>query len=212
MNFYSFGKAISYPILRCIFKVRYEGLEHIPQGGGYILACNHRSGLDPLFIAHKVPVQIHYLAKSELIKTPIIGFIIKSLGVIPINRGKGDTGALEKSAELVQNGKVLGVFPEGHRSKNGAPLRPRSGISIIAGKTQADILPVALSYGKGLRFRSLVTVRYGPLIPNADTGINLTSPSTLRAASKFIMDEIVSLMDPMPGQALPPEEEEKAVG
>ena len=208
MNIYPFGKAISYPFVRLFFKMKYEGLEHIPQGGGYILACNHRSNYDPILLAHKVPIQVRYLAKAELLKNRIARFVMNGLGVIPIKRGEGDSGALESAVEIIQNGGVLGMFPEGKRSKDGVPLRPRSGVALIAGKIRADILPVAISYGKGVRFRSPVTVRYGPLIPSDKLGVDLDSPATIRAASKLIMGEIIALMDPLPGLQFPPGEGE----
>ena len=208
MNLYPFGRAISYPFVRFVFKMRYEGLEHIPQCGGYILACNHRSNFDPIILAHKIPLHVRYLAKAELVKNRFFGFIMKGLGIIPVKRGEGDTGALESAAEVIHSGGVLGMFPEGKRSKDGVPLRPRSGTALIAGQTGADILPVAISYSKGVRFRGPVTVRFGPLIPNDQLGVSLESPATVRVASKLIMGNIISLMDPTPGQLPEPGEGE----
>jgi len=208
MNFYQFGKAISYVAARLIFRIRYEGLENIPQGGGYILVCNHISGFDPIIIAHKVAPQIHYIAKVELTTNPVMGLIMKGLGVIPIKRGEGDTSALEQGVEFVREGRVLGVFPEGKRSKDGQPLRPRLGISIIAGQSKADILPVAISYGGMARFGAPVTVRYGPLIPSDKINVDLNSPASLRATSKFIMGEIIALMDKVPDPSLPEKEDD----
>ena len=209
MNLYPLVKVLTYPFVRCFFKMRYCGLEHIPQGGGYILACNHRSNYDPVLLVHKLPVQVHYLGKIELLKNRLIGFVMKSLGIIPIKRGEGDTDALDNAAELIQSGGVLGMFPEGKRSKDGVPLRPRSGVSVIAAKTQADILPVAITYGKGVRFRSPVTVRYGQLIPHGQLGIDPDSPASIRTATKRIMGDIIALMDAPPA-ALPASEEEGA--
>jgi len=194
--------------VRAAFAVRYEGVENIPASGGYILACNHRSNFDPILLAHKMSVQIHYMAKIELVRNPLIGSIIKRFGVIPVDRGGGDTGALDNAAALIQNGGVLGMFPEGHRSKTGAPLRPRSGVSVIAGKTGADILPVAISYPQGIKFRAPVVVRYGKLIPHARLGIDPDSPATIRAASKLLMDEIIALLEPLPEGSPPSGAEE----
>ncbi|MCL2580467.1 MAG: 1-acyl-sn-glycerol-3-phosphate acyltransferase [Oscillospiraceae bacterium] len=209
MSFYDFAKKVSYPFIRFAFAMRYEGVENIPAGGGYILACNHRSNFDPILLAHKVPQQIHYLAKVELVRVPVVGGVIRSLGVIPVDRGGGDTAALDNAARLVQNGGVLGMFPEGHRSKTGAPLRPRSGVSVIAGKTGANILPVAVSYTKGVRFRGKVTIRFGEVIPFERLAIDLESPGTIRAASKLIMEEIVAMLEPLPEILTPPAGEDR---
>ena len=198
MNLYPFGKAVSYAIVRCLFKLRYEGTENVPEGGGYIIACNHRCYFDPLLLAYRVPAQIRYIAKAELTRIPLLGFFLKRFGIIPVKRGEGDNIALSKAADLIQEGGILGIFPEGTRSKSGVPLRPRSGIAIIAGKTGADILPAAVSFSGKLRFRSAITVRFGKMIPNSDLGIDLASPSTLRTASRLVMDKIIALTDKVP--------------
>ena len=200
MSLYSFGKAVTYLLVRAIFRIRYEGLENIPAGGGYILACNHPSYFDPPIVAHKVPVQVRYLAKAELLRVPILGFFIRRLGIIPVKRGENDNSAINKAVEVVRDGGVLGVFPEGTRNKGGPTLRPRSGVAIIAGQTGADILPMAITYHKGVRLGGSVTVRYGRLIPNGEIGVDAASPASLRQASKFIMNEIIALMDPPPGE------------
>jgi len=198
MNLYPFCKFLSYLLVRVIFRMKYEGLENIPQEGGYILACNHRSNFDPPIISHKVSLQVRYLAKVELLQNPIAGFVMSRLGLIPVKRGEGDSRAIDKAVEVVKDGGVLGVFPEGSRSKDGVPLRPRSGVALIAGQTGADILPMAITYPKGVRFLGPVIVRYGTLIPNEQLGVDLTSPTTMRKASKFIMDKIIALMEPPP--------------
>ncbi len=193
MNLYPFGKAVTHALVRILFKMRYEGLENIPKGGGYILASNHRSFFDPMFIAHKISPDIHFLAKEELVTPPVIGAVIRTLGVVPVRRGAGDTGALDEAARLIRGGGVLGIFPEGTRSRDGMPLRPRSGLAIIAGKTRADILPCAVCFGRRLGFRQTVTVRYGPLIRNERLALGSGAPSSVKAASRMVMEEIVAL-------------------
>ena len=195
MNLYPFGRAATFPLVHALFRIKYEGLEHIPPGGGYILACNHRSNFDPLLISHKIRTQISYLAKEELTKIPAAGLIVASLGIIPIKRGKGDSSALERAVEVIQKGHILGIFPEGRRAKDGIPIRPRSGVAIIAGQTGADILPVAVTYKNGVRAGSPVTVRYGPMIPNSEVAPKPDCTASVRDASRLIMDKIIELMD-----------------
>ncbi|HHY53001.1 MAG TPA: 1-acyl-sn-glycerol-3-phosphate acyltransferase [Clostridiales bacterium] len=203
LNLYSFGKAVTYPVVRGLFSIRYEGLENIPKQGGFILACNHRSNFDPVLIAHKVPHQIHYLAKDELVRIAVVGSIIRNLGVVPIKRGTGDKQALEAAIAVLRQGGVLGIFPEGHRSPDGTPLRPHSGVALIAGQTGADVLPCAVSYGPKLGFRIPITIRYGKLIPNEELGVDISSPSTLKAATRRIMEDIVAMLDYKGPAALP---------
>ena len=203
LNLFPICKAISYRLVRIIFRMKYEGLENIPEGGGYILACNHPSYFDPPIIAQKIPVQVRYLAKSELLRVPILGFFIRRLGIIPVRRGESDNSAIDAAVEVVREGGVLGVFPEGTRNKGGPTLRPRSGIAVIAGQTGADVLPMSITYGKGVRFRGPVTVRYGPLIPNNEIGVDTASPKSVRSASKYIMEKIIALLDTPPTGRLP---------
>lgn len=203
LNLYPLGKAVTHLLVRLLFSMRYEGLENIPEQGGFILACNHRSNFDPLLIAHKIPQQIHYLAKDELVQGAVVGSIIRSLGVVPIKRGTGDKNALDTAVSVIRQGGVLGIFPEGHRSPDGTPLRPRSGVALIAGQTGADVLPCAVSYGPKLGLRTPITVRYGKLIPHAELGVDPASPSTLKGATRRIMEDIISMLDYKGPGALP---------
>lgn len=207
MNLYPFGKAVTFGAAHIAYNIRYEGLENIPKTGGYILACNHLYNIDPVVIAHKIPLPVHYLAKAELLSNAIGRAIIGSLCVVPIARGTGDTGALDQAVEVIKEGGVLGMFPEGTRSKDGKPQRPRTGISLIAGQSGADILPVGITYINGARFRGKIIIRYGPLIPHAELGVAVDSPSSMRKSSRFIMDHIIALTD-SGRELLPPPETE----
>jgi 1-acyl-sn-glycerol-3-phosphate acyltransferase len=178
-----------------LYRVRYEGLENIPKDSGFILACNHRSYCDPLFIAHKLRQPIHYMAKAELFRNPVIAFILRGVNAFPVARGTGDRSAIDTAISIIKGGEVMGMFPEGTRSKDGQPLRPRSGVAIVAAETIADVLPCAVCFEGKLRFRTNVTVRYGKLIPAEKLGAQVDSRATIKAASRMIMDEIVGLLN-----------------
>ena len=199
MNLYPLAKTVSYWLVRVLFRMRYEGLENIPKDRGFILASNHRSNFDPLFIAHKIPQQLHYMAKAELFKNPLLGWAMRRVNAFPVQRGKGDTFALEMAGQIIEKGSILGMFPEGHRSKDGTVQRPHSGIAIIAGQTGAAVLPCAVIYGKKLGFRTVVTVRYGELISREQLAADASSPSSIRNCTKRIMGDIVALLLPAGG-------------
>lgn len=192
---YGFGKMVTYWYVRILFRMRYVGLENIPKGKGFILASNHRANHDPLFIAHRVPKSIHYMAKAELFRNKFLGWLMRNINAFPVARGTGDTSALETAKSVIRSGDVLGMFPEGTRSKDGKPLRPRSGVALIAGQTGADVLPCAVCFEGKLRFRCPITVRYGKLITASELGIDSEKPSTVRAASKRIMADIIDLLE-----------------
>lgn len=193
MNLYPFGKTVTYLFACAAFKMRYEGLENIPENQGFILACNHITAIDPFFIAYKIPQQLHFMAKIELFKNKFLGWILRRVNAFPVDRGAGDSGALDEAKKRIDNGGALGIFVEGHRSPDGKPKRARSGVALIAGRTGADIMPCAIVCERKPKFRSIVTVRYGSLIKNESLNIDLQSPSTLRLAAKSVMDDIVRL-------------------
>lgn len=195
MNLYPFGKAVTYLFVRVAFKMKYEGLENIPGEQGFILACNHITAIDPLFIAHKIPQPLNFMAKIELFKNKFIGWLLRSLNAFPVDRGSGDSWALDEAKRRIEGGGVFGIFVEGNRSPDGKPKRARSGVALIAGSTGANVLPCAIICDRKLGFRSTVTVRYGKLIKNESLKINLEAPSTLRLAAKSVMNDIVDMFE-----------------
>lgn len=195
MSFYGFAKAVTGGILSLLFHMQYRGRENIPQEGGFIVACNHQSYLDPVIAAQKIPHQLRFMAKAELFKVPVLGFIIRHLNAFPVERGKGDTGAIDYAVDTLKNHHCLLIFPEGTRSKTGELLRPRSGVSVIAYRTGADVLPVSIAFSHGRRFRSKVVVTYGESIPFDELGLKEGTPTEIKGASRMIMGKIQKQRD-----------------
>ncbi|WP_101909555.1 lysophospholipid acyltransferase family protein [Marasmitruncus massiliensis] len=193
---YKAGRSLCMILLRILFSVKIEGKENIP-GTGYILVANHRTNFDPLFVVTGIRAQVCFMAKVELFQNPLLGWLLKHLGAFPVERGKGDTGAIDWAVDLIRGGKVLGMFPEGTRSLTGAPQRPKSGAALIAMQTGADLLPCAVCYGEKLGFRTKVTVRYGKLIRGEELNFTPGTQSTaeIKAASRLIMDRIIGLLE-----------------
>lgn len=183
-----------------LFRVRVEGVENLKREGGFIIASNHVSAYDPLFLslsAYKEKKRINYMAKEELIKIPLIGRLLLRLGAFPVRRGKGDRGALDMAAGIVEQGKVLGIFPEGTRSKTGKLLPAKSGVAVISARTHCDVVPASIYIeGFKLRWMAKVTVRYGKPIPYSELGLSeeFTTPE-LKNASAMIMQRITELYD-----------------
>lgn len=124
---------ISTPIVKQWGRLHVSGLEAMPLSGPVLLAGNHDSWWDPIVIGWSARPrrQIHALAKSSLWKNPVVARILDGMGQIPIDRGKGDLGALERAIERLREGACIGVFPEGTRSR-GRELRARSGFGRLA--------------------------------------------------------------------------------
>src|SRR3954454_2387060 len=130
---YAAVMTIASPIVRTWGRLQVDGLEHLPSDGPVLLAGNHDSYWDPLAIglAARPRRQIHALAKSSLWKNPVLAKVLDGMGQIPIDRGKGDLGALSRAIEALREGHCIGVFPEGTRTR-GRTLRARSGFGRLA--------------------------------------------------------------------------------
>ncbi len=194
MSFYAFARQLVKLLLKLPYRLRVEGIEQIPEDRGFLLACNHVSDLDPPFLGVACPKQVRYMAKEELFRVPILGFLIRHLGAFPVARGKGDRGAIEKAEQIVREGGVLGIFPEGGRSKDGKLHKAKSGAVVIASQTGGDIVPACIEYGKKRGLRREVTVRFGEPIRNGEIRVDGNQKSELRASNQLLMSRIAVLL------------------
>ncbi|NLY43847.1 MAG: 1-acyl-sn-glycerol-3-phosphate acyltransferase [Clostridiaceae bacterium] len=144
MTFYNVAKVIVRAIICIIFRVKIEGLSNIPKDGPCILCFNHKSLLDPPVIGVFIPRQLIFMAKEELFKIPVLGFIIRKLGAFPVKRGVGDIAAIRTSLDVLKQGKVLAMFPEGTRNKDNTIGQAKPGIALIAIRAQAPVVPVGV--------------------------------------------------------------------
>ena len=194
MSFYAGGRAFVRAILKPFFRIRADGLENVPQGRGYLLACNHVSDWDPVILGIAFPNDIHYMAKEELFHIPVLGSVLHGLGAFPVSRGKGDTEAIGNAVDIVKSGGVLGIFPEGTRFKDGKLHKMKSGAVVVASQTGGGILPAAIQYGERRFLRRQVTVTFGVPISNCDLQITERSKSELRAANALLGGAIAQLL------------------
>ncbi|MEG1773251.1 MAG: lysophospholipid acyltransferase family protein [Oscillospiraceae bacterium] len=194
ISLFRFGRELCRAAFWLCFDVSYEGCENIPQReAGYLLVSNHVFDIDPILLAMRIRPAICYLAKAELHRGAL-GWVFRRLETIPVERGTGDTHSLDIAAEQMSRGRLVGIFPEGTRHRDGLPGRPKSGMALIAKMTGADVLPCAVQYGGGLHFRSKIVIKYGPLIPHAALGLEDDSPRALKRATKKVWGEILSLL------------------
>ena len=121
-----------------------QGAENMPTEGPVILAINHVSIWDPVVAACCVSRQVSFMAKEELFSIPILGRIFSKLGAFPVKRGHGDMNAIRQSLAILKGGGVLGLFPEGTRSKNGEIQKGLPGMVLLMEKSQASVVPVKI--------------------------------------------------------------------
>ena len=125
------------------FRVRRVGREHIP-AGGVILASNHRSFLDPFVIGCCVGRPIFFVAKRELFRNPLLGWLLNCMGAFPVRRGRSDEESVKTALELLARGQAVVVFPEGTRIVNGSLGRPKRGVGRLVLQSGAPVVPVAV--------------------------------------------------------------------
>ena len=135
---------IIFPIYKLIFRGHLIGRENIPQKVSFILVSNHGSLLDPPLLGHAVGRNISFMAKSELFKIPVLGFLIKSCGAYPVKRGIVDKNTIKVACEKLLNNNSIGIFIDGTRQKDGRVNKPKQGAVALAFKNQKLLLPVAI--------------------------------------------------------------------
>ncbi len=162
MSFYSFAKLIVTGVLKPIYRFEVIGQENIPKEGPVIICCNHISNMDPVTLGITSPRPISFMAKEEIFKVPVLKQIVTALHAFPVKRGKGDRSALRTGLQILREGKVFGIFPEGTRSKTGELGKGLSGVGFFALKTDAEVVPCAI-IGPYKPFRKLKVVYGKPI-------------------------------------------------
>ncbi|MGI5939600.1 MAG: lysophospholipid acyltransferase family protein [Thermoleophilia bacterium] len=156
---------------KAVFRMKITGAEHIPLQGPVLLACNHRSNLDPFFLGVASPRQVHFMAKAELWKVQPLGRVIDAMGAFPVKRGGADRQAVRRALEMLDKGAVVGIFPEGHRQRDGGFGEVNPGVSLFALREGVVTIPVVMEgtdgvVRKGLLRSPRVRVTFGaPLQP-----------------------------------------------
>ena len=191
-------KAIVRPLFHLLFPFSVKGKENIPADDRpLIVCCNHISMIDPVFLLFaQKQADIHFMGKEELFRSGFLAWLLgKQCGSFPVSRGKGDTNALARAEQLIVERKWMGIFPEGTRSKTGELGRFKSGASLIAAKTQAYVLPVAVTTKnqKVKAFRR-VTVSFGAPLSPAELELNGEKPN-LRVATRAMTAAVQALME-----------------
>lgn len=120
-----------------------EGLHNIVEKGPIILAANHVSYWDAIVVAIAINRPINFMAKAELFDYPILGRLIKKLNAFPVRRGVADRNAIKTALLVLEEGKVLGIFPEGMRNLKAEELKAQAGVAMIALKSGVPVVPVA---------------------------------------------------------------------
>lgn len=151
-RFYAFIRALAIPFVRLIYPFRLTGAENVPAEGPVVLCSNHRSNLDPLFLAIGIKHrELHFMCKKELFKTKLTAAFFTKLGMFAVDRGHTDMSAMRNAMSLIREGRVFAIFPQGHRYKLDDHRELLSGATLIAMRSGAKIVPIHIGSVKPFR-------------------------------------------------------------
>ncbi|MFA5315864.1 MAG: lysophospholipid acyltransferase family protein [Dehalococcoidales bacterium] len=196
-----FIRALLVAFFRVLTHYRVLGLENVPQQGPLLVVANHLSLADPPLLGVSLGRPVTFMAKRELFRFPVIGYVLKRFGAFPVNRGRLDLVAMRWTYRLLGDGNALVMFPEGMRSPTGRLRTAFRGAAQIAVRADVPILPVAISGTEmlerpfGLLRRPEVTVNIGrPFsLPRSNGRV---SRQELEELTRLIMAGVADLLPP----------------
>jgi len=189
MYLYSFAKTVVYGILKPIYRFEVIGADKFPKEGGILLCSNHIDNLDPPVVGINAPRPVNFMAKEELFNLPLLKSILPGVRAFPVKRGMSDRDALRRAIKLLKDGEVVGLFPEGTRSKDGQLGKGFSGAGFFALRGDANVVPCAI-IGPYKPFKRLKVV-YGDAIDMQPYRERKASPEEVTAV---IMAHIAELL------------------
>ena len=186
--FYRIVVTVARFIYKFIYRIKIVGEENVIESGGVIYAANHKSCEDPIIIALTSKRQLTFMSKKELFKFKPYGFILRSLGAFPVNRGTGDVGAVKTGLKILKEGRVMLIFPEGKRLDRGEVVPAKPGVAMFAIHAKVPIIPITIVEEYKLWHR--LTVIYGkPIYFEEYYGQKLSSEK-LTELSQGVLDTI----------------------
>jgi 1-acyl-sn-glycerol-3-phosphate acyltransferase len=205
--YWTLKRIILGPILRLFFRPWVEGLDQVPEDGAAILASNHLSFSDSIFLPLVLPRRITFLAKADYftgrgVKGRLTAFFMRGVGQVPVDRsgGRASEAALRKGLEILGQGELLGIYPEGTRSHDGRLYRGKTGLARLALEAKVPIIPVAMidtdkiqPIGKKMPRIMRVGVRFGPALDFSRYEGMESDRFVLRSITDEVMYELMTL-------------------
>ncbi|QNI69559.1 1-acyl-sn-glycerol-3-phosphate acyltransferase [Cyanobium sp. NS01] len=187
-----------FPIYRLLFRGRTAGNGHVPNEGALVVVANHGSHLDPPLLGHALGRPVAFMAKAELFQVPLLGAIIRACGAYPVARGASDREAIRTATDRLEEGWATGVFLDGTRQSDGRVNTPLAGAALLAARSGAALLPVAILNshralgpgGSGIRLVP-IHIRIGTPIPPPGS----RRRPDLDAATRACQEQINALLD-----------------
>jgi 1-acyl-sn-glycerol-3-phosphate acyltransferase len=177
-------------LLTRLYRIRVIGLEHVPAEGGCIMVANHESLIDPWILCVATPRRVRFMAKAELWQIPGVRWAMEAYGTFPVERGSGDTGAMRRAGELLEQGELLGMFPRGTSKPDGNRVWHR-GAARLALAHGVPIVPVRLIATRQLLPRRRMAVLVGPPIMVGQARPSIAAAKELTARAEAAIDALV---------------------
>ncbi len=200
MWFYWIIMPAAWLVWHLVFRIKVIGRENLIRGRGFVLACNHISAIDPVFVVISRfwgrPMVI--MAKEELFHiSRLLNWMWRQVGLVCVHRGKGDSAVLEQTVAEVRGGRGVLIFPEGTRSKDGSLGKLKSGAFLIADAANVDIIPCRIIYKGGkMRLFGRCTVVFGKPIPAEQLQLGeARSASRIRACRTLLTQALEQLLE-----------------
>lgn len=185
-RFYQFIRGLAHMICLVVFPARVVGRENVPEDGSVLLCSNHVSMIDPVLIACALRRQVTYMAKKELFATKFTNWFFTNLGMVPVDRGASDIAALRVCLDVLGNGRILGIFPQGHRYRQDENREIQNGAALMALRSRAVVVPVHVS--APMKAFRRTTIRFGAPIDLSDMA--RVNSQAIQAASDRITEGI----------------------
>jgi 1-acyl-sn-glycerol-3-phosphate acyltransferase len=144
LSLYLFARPFVLAAFRALIGFRIDGIENVPKHGPALVISNHLHNSDPILLVAAYPRPLLWMAKKEVFGVPFIGWVADSAGAFPVDRGQADRQALRNAERLLNEGFIVGVFPEGTRSVTGGLKDVYPGVAMIAARSGAPIIPTAI--------------------------------------------------------------------
>ncbi|MGX8795482.1 lysophospholipid acyltransferase family protein [Fusibacter sp. JL298sf-3] len=173
---------------RLFYKLRVEGMEHFDPNGHYCICANHMDWRDPIVIGGIIPKPMRFMAKKELFRFKIVAWFLSSIGVFPVDREANDLKAIKNALKVLKEGGNLALFPEGTRNSGNVPLPVKSGVVMMALRTETPILPISIS-GSFKKFKPLYVTIHPPMTLEAYRGQKVPQ-ETMDTLAKELMLQI----------------------
>ena len=173
-------------VTKCIFRIEINGADNIPKDGSCMVCANHISIWDPIILICYLPRWINFIAKKETENIPVIGWVLKKIGCIFINRDGVDLSAMRQSLKVLSADNVLGIFPTGTREKKHPDAKPKSGCSLLAAKSGTTVVPIGIN----------ATYKpFSKIVVNVGKPVDFSEYKGVKCSQEFLEEKTLEIYD-----------------